>query len=237
LPSPHLTSPLALRTNKMHMHKRICTSCSERVSKCVRWCLQHPSFLTLPDALLPPSTPRNLAGALWYRTIQPNCAGNCWILHCKRIRYTYMYAYTCKYVYVYVHYTYMYMYITRMYVNCVHTYPIQFMDFTLCKCIYYVCIWRLYIIRMCIILRLYIIRMCIMYMTSVYYTYVYYIDVICILRLYIIRICLTCVYVYYTYVYQVCAYIPNTIAGFHILQRKLNGKKRTDTYICTYRDR
>jgi len=28
---------------KLHMHQRICISCSKRVSKCVRWCSQHPS--------------------------------------------------------------------------------------------------------------------------------------------------------------------------------------------------
>ena len=29
--------------NKLHIHERICTSCSERVSKCVHWCSQHLS--------------------------------------------------------------------------------------------------------------------------------------------------------------------------------------------------
>jgi len=28
---------------KLHVHERICTSCSERVSKYVRWCSRHPS--------------------------------------------------------------------------------------------------------------------------------------------------------------------------------------------------
>ena len=28
---------------KLQIHERICTSCSERVSKCVRWCSQHLS--------------------------------------------------------------------------------------------------------------------------------------------------------------------------------------------------
>jgi len=29
--------------NKLHIHERICTSCSERINKCVRWCSQHLS--------------------------------------------------------------------------------------------------------------------------------------------------------------------------------------------------
>ena len=27
--------------NKLHIHERICTSCSKRVRKCIRWCTQH----------------------------------------------------------------------------------------------------------------------------------------------------------------------------------------------------
>jgi len=41
------------RTNKLHMHKRICTSCSGRVSKCVRWCSQHPSNIHTCTCMVP----------------------------------------------------------------------------------------------------------------------------------------------------------------------------------------
>jgi len=40
-------------TNKLHFHKRICTSCSERVSKCVRWCSQHPSNVHTCTCMVP----------------------------------------------------------------------------------------------------------------------------------------------------------------------------------------